>query len=106
MIEKSLQQNRGFTNLCKALAVLKTEKQVAAFLRDVATLRELNEMSERLQAAQLIKKGLPYRAISKKTGASTTTVARVAWWLNNGEGGYNLVLNHHASSHPSGKRLR
>lgn len=105
MIEKSLQKNRGFANLCKALAALKTEKQVAAFLRDVATLRELNEMSERLQAAQLIKKGLPYRAISKKTGASTTTVARVAWWLNNGEGGYNLVLNHHTSS-SFGKRLR
>ncbi|MBN1258562.1 helix-turn-helix domain-containing protein [Candidatus Peregrinibacteria bacterium] len=105
MIEKTLQQNPGFSNLCKALAALKTEKQVTAFLRDVATLRELNEMSERLEAAQLIEQGLPYRAISKKTGASTTTVARVAWWLNNGEGGYNLVLGHHVSS-SSGKRLR
>jgi uncharacterized protein YerC len=36
---------------------------------------------------------MPYHEVSKKTGASTTTVTRVAHWLRHGEGGYRLLLD-------------
>jgi uncharacterized protein YerC len=42
--------------------------------------------------AQLVDRGLPYLEISHRTGASTTTVTRVAHWLRHGEGGYRLAL--------------
>lgn len=75
---------------------------MANFLRDVATLSELKALSERLETARLLRERLPYREVSDRTGASTTTVSRVAWYLNNGERGYENVLkgasNHHASS--------
>ena len=37
--------------------------------------------------------GLPYVEIAQRTGASTTTVTRVAHWLRHGEGGYRLALD-------------
>jgi TrpR-related protein YerC/YecD len=55
-------------------------------------LEEINEMAKRWQAAKMIKSGSSYRAIAKKTGLSTATVTRVAYWLNYGEGGYQLML--------------
>ena len=92
-MEKDLTQNTGFKKLCKGLASLSDAKKVAKLLRDVATLKECLDMSERLQAAEMIQKGLPYRSINEKTGISTTTITRVAHWLHHGMGGYELVLD-------------
>ena len=39
------------------------------------------------------------RKIAEKLNASTTTVSRVAQWLNNGQGGYKLALNRMSSHH-------
>lgn len=84
------------TSKVKKLAVafkkLKTEEEILAFLRDLCTLDELDELSSRLEAANLLQQGIPYREISKRTGMSTTTVSRIAWWLEHGEGGYKKVL--------------
>jgi len=71
---------------------LKDEKKLSAFMRDVATLSELTEMAKSWETVQLINKKKPYREISEKTGLSTTTISRVAHWLRNGKGGYELAL--------------
>ena len=46
--------------------------------------------------AQLVpaftNKAPSYQEISRRTGASTATVTRVAQWLHRGEGGYRAVL--------------
>lgn len=105
--EGTWRSDRRFKALCKALAACKTEDQVADFLRDVGTLSELFAWAERWEVAQRLAKGETYRAIATVTGASTTTVTRVANFLNSGEG-YKSVLNthhhHHADSAPRGKR--
>ena len=49
-------------------------------------------MGQRLQVARLVDEGLPYHEVSRRTGASTATVTRVAHWLRYGEGGYAIVL--------------
>ncbi len=105
-MEKELIKNPAFKKLCKSLAGLKKEKDVAVFLRDVATLSELTGMSERLLVAEMIQKGIPYRTINKETGVSTTTITRVAYWLHHGMGGYQLVLKHIHPPKPVGKRSR
>jgi len=75
-------------------AILKLEKpgECAKFFRDLCTLEELRAMSQRWQAVKKITSSEPYREIAKEIGISTTTVARVAHWLNHGKGGYKLVL--------------
>jgi TrpR-related protein YerC/YecD len=49
-------------------------------------------MGQRLQVARLVDDGVHYQEISRRTGASTATVTRVAHWLRYGEGGYAAVL--------------
>src|SRR3954454_25248591 len=78
--------------LSEAILSLRTTDEAAAFLRDLCTLSELEAMAHRWQVARLVDAGLPYQAVASQTGASTTTVTRVAHWLRHGEGGYRLAL--------------
>jgi len=79
--------------LFDAMLVLETRSEMERFFRDLCTLSELEAMAHRWQVAKLVEKGLPYLEISERTGASTTTVTRVAHWLKHGEGGYRLALD-------------
>ncbi|OGI34473.1 MAG: hypothetical protein A2259_00990 [Candidatus Moranbacteria bacterium RIFOXYA2_FULL_43_15] len=88
--------------LFEAILSLKSTKEAEEFFRDLCTIKELEDMRDRWEIARLIKKGVPYREISQKLNVSTTTVSRVANWLNNGMGGYRLILDridkiHHAT---------
>ncbi|MFA6428469.1 MAG: YerC/YecD family TrpR-related protein [Candidatus Buchananbacteria bacterium] len=79
-------------DLVKILLALKKPGDLKAFFRDLCTLDELKEINERWQIVLLLTKQKTYREIAKKLQVSTTTVARVAYWLNNGQGGYQTAL--------------
>jgi len=89
--ESDLTANR-FGDLVDALSSVSSPETMAAFLKDLCTTAELDAIGQRLQVARLVREGVPYQEISRRTGASTATVTRVAHWLRYGEGGYNLVL--------------
>jgi TrpR-related protein YerC/YecD len=93
--EDSYRKEPWFRTFCAALLDCKTETEIADFLRDAATLSELQALSERLEVARLLAKGMSYRDVAKQTGASTTTVTRVAKFIENGTGGYRKFLNVH-----------
>lgn len=95
--------NNKTDDLFKAIISLKTVKEAERFFRDLCTLDELKEMSERWQIAKMVNRGLSYREIASKLAVSTTTVARVALWLNNGAGGYRLALDRENFHHHSSK---
>ena len=78
--------------LYTAIASLRNADEVERFFRDLCTRSELEAMTHRWEVAQLLDEGLPYLEVSKRAHASTTTVTRVAQWLRNGEGGYQLAL--------------
>ena len=83
-------------DLCDALLLLRSRDEVAAFLRDVCSLHELEVLSHRWHAARLLDQGVPYAQVAQRVHGSTTTVTRVAHWLRHGEGGYRLVLDRRA----------
>jgi len=93
--EDSWRKEPWFRSLCSAFLACKTHEEMENFLRDVSTLSEMQALSERLEVARLLSQGLSYRQVAAKTGASTTTVTRVANFLENGEGGYRKVLKAH-----------
>lgn len=93
--EDSWRREPWFRGLVSAMLSCKSETDMENLLRDVATLSELQALSERLEVARLLARGLSYRQVAAQTGASTTTVTRVAHFLENGEGGYRKVLNAH-----------
>lgn len=78
--------------LASAFLKLKTEQEVVNFLRDLLTIKEMEEFANRLEMARLLKQGLSYKMIAKKLKVSTTTVTRTAHWLFHGCGGYEKVL--------------
>ena len=78
--------------LFEAILKLRNVKECENFFRDLCTLSELKAMSERWEVAQCVAQEIPYREISRKTGASTATVTRVAHWVHHGEGGYRMIL--------------
>lgn len=80
--------------LIKAFASLKTETEIQNFLRDLLTLPEIKEASNRFEIATLLwKRGMSYQAIAKRAQTSTTTVTRVADWLfKKGLNGYQTAL--------------
>jgi TrpR-related protein YerC/YecD len=80
------------SDLYQAVASLRTREEAERFLRDLCTRSELEAMAHRWEVAQLLAEGLPYLEVAKRAHASTTTVTRVAQWLRNGEGGYELAL--------------
>ena len=81
-----------FSELVEAFIELRDREAVEAFLKDLCTKAELDAMGQRLQVARLVDEEVPYQEISRRTGASTATITRVAQWLRNGEGGYARVL--------------
>jgi len=98
--------NKKTDNLFKAIISLKSVKEAEKFFRDLCTIEEIKAMSERWEIAGLLRDGLPYRKIAEKLGASTTTVSRVALWLNNGAGGYRLALDRLNSHHRNSSLVR
>ncbi len=78
--------------LYKAILSLKTEDECRAFLEDVCTIKEVADMSQRLEAAMLLKEGYNYQQIGERLGISTATISRVSRCLNYGAGGYVTVL--------------
>lgn len=83
-------------DLFDAILSLRTQDEAARFFRDLCTIQELEALSHRWHAAQLLDQGLPYLEVAARTGASTTTVTRVAQWLRRGADGYRLVLDRRA----------
>lgn len=80
-------------HLLSAFAALSDPEAVYAFLQDVCTVREIQEMAQRLEVARMLSAGEHYDRIREATGASTTTISRVSRALNYGADGYRTVLD-------------
>jgi len=78
--------------LYKVVLALKNEDECKMFLRDLLTEPEINEFTNRWKVAQMLNQKVQYEVIAKETGMSSTTIARISKWLNNGMGGYKLML--------------
>ena len=88
-------------DLFEAIRNLEGTDEVERFLRDLCTLSELEAMAHRWEVVKLLDQGLPYQEIARRTGASTTTVTRVAHWLRHGEGGYRTALDRRLQLSPT-----
>lgn len=81
--------------LYTAFATCEGPEEFGRFLKDLCTRQEIDAFAERWWIARLLHQGgLSYRDISQMTGASTTTIGRVARFLQQEpHEGYKLVLN-------------
>jgi TrpR-related protein YerC/YecD len=96
-------ENKQFID---AFLCLKNNDEASRFLRDLMTINEIQEFSNRLEAARLLDQAVRYNDIVAKTGLSSTTIARIAKWLKGPLGGYRLILEklHHTHSLGSARK--
>lgn len=101
-------KNEKNKRLVEAILALETSSEAHNFLRDLLTEKEIKEFANRLQAARMLTEKVPYTKIEQETGLSSTTVARVSKWLNQGKGGYQSIigkLQHHHNSTQTKERV-
>ncbi len=79
--------------LFAAILQLKNQEECRQFLEDICTIKEVQDMAQRLEAAILLDQGEGYQTISDQVGISTATISRVSRCLNYGSGGYRQVID-------------
>ena len=82
----------GAELLVQAVLSLQTQEECRAFLEDLMTGKEIQDCSQRILVAKLLRKKLVYSRIAKETGASSATISRVNRCCAYGAGGYQTVL--------------
>ena len=83
----------SFDKLFEAVLKLKNLEDCRMFFEDVCTIKELQDISQRLEVASLLSEKKNYQEVCKITGASTATISRVNKCLLYGRGGYKKVLS-------------
>ena len=79
--------------LVKALLSLENEDECYRLMEDLLTMREIRDLSQRLEVAVLLRDKVTYNDIVERTGVSTATIGRVNRALSYGTGGYAAVLD-------------
>ena len=72
---------------------LEKEQELALFLDDLCTIKELESMSQRLTAAKMLLDGKTYNEIVEDTDISSATLARVSKCVRYGNGGYKNIIS-------------
>ena len=79
--------------LLNALLALEEPDEAYALLLDLCTVREIQDLAQRLHVARMLAAGEHYTTIQETTGASATTISRVSKALHYGADGYTSVLS-------------
>ena len=85
--------NQSMDRLLQAICRLETIEDCYAFFEDLCTVKEIEDMAQRLDTAVLLSEGMSYQKIAEQVGVSTATISRVNRCLHYGTGGYRKALD-------------
>ena len=86
-------RSQSIDRLYDAISNLNSREECFAFFSDLCTIKELQDMAQRLDTAVLLSQGKSYQAITQQVGVSTATIGRVSKCLNYGTGGYRKAID-------------
>ena len=72
---------------------LQNMEECHKFFEDICTIKEVQDMAQRLDAAILLDEGAGYQTIGEQVGISTATISRVSRCLDYGSGGYRMAID-------------
>lgn len=78
--------------LFQTILNLQTIEECYEYFEDVCTIKEVLDMSQRLDTAILLSQGLSYQKIAEQVAVSSATIGRVSKCLNYGSGGYRKAI--------------
>ena len=85
--------NQSTEKFFNAILNLSDTDECKRFFEDICTIKELQDMSQRLEVAFLLNEGKSYQEVLSQTGVSTATISRVNKCLNYGSGGYKEAID-------------
>lgn len=101
----SIRKEEYFNELIRALQLAgKDGAMLRAFLYDLLTPAERQELSARLQIIEQLNEGVSQTEIAKNLKVGVATVTRGARTLLNPKGGFNRILEKRGSWRPSVQR--
>ena len=86
-------KNAATDRLFEVISSLKTKEECYCFFEDLCTIKEIQDMSQRLDVAVCLNSGKSYQEVTADTGVSTATISRVSKCLSYGSGGYKLAFD-------------
>ena len=86
-------RSESIDRLFDTILNLKDIDECYAYFSDLCTIKELQDMAQRLDAAILLNEGVNYQQIVQTVGISTATIGRVSKCLNYGTGGYRKAID-------------
>ena len=78
--------SESIDRLFEVILSLKTTEECYAFFEDICTIKELQDMAQRMDVAVLLDEGMNYQKISQQVNVSTATISRVSKCLKYGTG--------------------
>lgn len=92
MAEKNPRRNETIDALFDAILSLETREECYDFFEDLCTVKEISDMAQRLEAANLLLDGSTYEQIVKTVEISTATISRINRCIQYGTGGYRQTI--------------
>lgn len=92
MAERGNVHNPATDALFEAILCLENTDDCYKFFEDLCTIKEINDMAQRLQAAKMLLDGKTYEQIVKKVEISTATISRINRCIQYGAGGYREII--------------
>ena len=84
--------SESIDRLFEVILNLKTTEECYSFFEDICTIKELQDMAQRMDVAVLLDEGMNYQKIAQEVNVSTATISRVSKCLNYGSGGYRTMI--------------
>ena len=85
--------SESIDRLFDAIMNLESREECYILFEDLCTIKEIQDMAQRLDTAIELSNGSSYQEIVKKVGISTATIGRVSKCLNYGTGGYRSAID-------------
>ncbi len=85
-------RSEAMDKLFQTILNLESIDECYAYFEDLCTIKELQDMAQRLETALLLSDGASYQEITKQVSISTATIGRVSKCLNYGRGGYRSAI--------------
>ena len=92
MTDKNPRRNALTDSLFDAILSLRDREECYRFFDDLCTVKEISDMSQRLEAAKLLLEGKTYEQIVKSAEISTATISRNNRCIQYGAGGYQTII--------------
>ncbi len=85
-------KNKSVDRLFQSILNLETLEECYDYFEDICTIKEIQDMAQRLDTAVLLNEGKSYQKIMEQVDVSTATIGRVSKCLNYGSGGYKKAI--------------